>query len=67
VVKKFESKLVMINFLAWPGLDTSPRLTPLEVDALFNFTFGLAQIGQLNKGYRGACMVMYWQRLKQGE
>jgi hypothetical protein len=57
----------MLRMVTWPSEETSPRLTPEEVDVLFHFTFDVAQAGQLNNGkYIGATTALYWQRLKGG-
>lgn len=55
----------MLRCLTWPSNETSPRLTPEEVDVLFGYTFQLAQTGSLNNGkYIGATDAIYWERLK---
>jgi hypothetical protein len=57
----------MLRFLTWPSRETSPRLTPDEVDTLARFTFDVAQAGQLTEGkYIGATIALYWQRMNGG-
>ena len=55
----------MLRYLTWPSQETSPRLTPNEVDVLAQFTFDVAQAGQLTEGkYIGATKALYWERMK---
>lgn len=57
----------MLRFLTWPSQESSPRLTPDEVDTLARFTFDVAQAGQLTEGkYIGATIALYWQRMNGG-
>lgn len=54
----------MISALAWTSNETSPRLTAMEVEELFNFSYELSKIGELNGKFKHASTVVYWQRLK---
>lgn len=57
----------MLRYLTWPSQETSPHLTPQEVDILACFTFEVAQAGQLTEGkYVGATVALYWERLNGG-
>lgn len=57
----------MLRYLTWPSQETSPRLTPEEVDLLFKFTFDVAQAGGLTNGkYIGATFALYWERTNGG-
>lgn len=55
----------MINHLSWVSKDTSPRLTPEEVDCLFLTCVTLANQGLLNGKFQNPCQVIYWQRLPE--
>lgn len=55
----------MLRYLTWPSQETSPTLTPEEVDVLFNFTQQMAELGQLSNGkFVGASQPLYWQRIR---
>jgi hypothetical protein len=55
----------VLRALTWVSEDPSRRLTAQEVNALFSFTYEVAQAGQLTEGkYIGATTALYWQRLK---
>lgn len=57
----------MLRYLTWPSQETSPRLTPEEVETLARFTFDVAQAGHLTEGkYIGATKALYWFRLNGG-
>lgn len=57
----------MLRILTWPSQETSARLTPAEVEVLFNFTSELNKCGQLGNGtYVGASQPIYWERTKGG-
>lgn len=53
--------------LSWESNETSPRLTPIEAEELFQTCFTLAKAGVLNGKFKNACQVLYWQRIPQGE
>jgi hypothetical protein len=56
-----------VRAFAWESNETSPRLTPDEVDELFKTCQVLAKAGVLNGKFKNACQVIPWQRLPQGE
>lgn len=55
----------MINHFSWISKDTSPRLTPEEVEGLFLTCVTLANQGLLNGKFKNPCQVIYWQRLPE--
>lgn len=55
----------MLSYLTWPSKETSPRLTPDEVNTLIRFTYDVMLAGHLTEGkYVGATTALYWERLK---
>lgn len=58
---------MIVRALSWESPETSPRLTLIEVDELFNTCFTLAKAGVFNGKFKNACQVVYWHRLPLGE
>lgn len=57
----------MLRFLTWVSEEKSERLTPDEVEILFNFTSQMADLGKLSNGkYIGASQPLYWHRTNGG-
>lgn len=57
----------MLTFVTWPSIETSPRLTPQEVEVLFDFCSQMADLGKLSNGkYVGVSQPLYWERLHEG-
>lgn len=55
----------MLKAITWVSDETSPVLTPKEVDVLFEFSRQMADLGELSNGkYAGANVPLYWERLK---
>ena len=48
----------------WSNDTQSPRLTPAEIDLLFDASYGLMQAGELNRHFsKGASTPIWWERL----
>lgn len=53
---------MIVQCLSWPSDETSPRLTPDEVEKLFDTLTQLSRLGVLNGKFKHSCVPLYWVR-----
>jgi hypothetical protein len=55
-----------LGVLCWYSQETSPRLTPTEVDNLFKTCQALADTGVLNGKFKTPSVPVFWVRISKG-